>query len=124
MDIAKSCTNEERIELSANKGITPHIPLEAHETVNGFLCELAFGMEKCRTVIALYHGNCSARLQELAELFQCLPWFGKMFKHETDEDMIKSPLSEREMKNISLTESNIANTFFINHPLCSPEGIR
>jgi hypothetical protein len=115
---AKSCSTKERIELPSDEGIASHIPLEVYKTFNGFPCVLAFGMEKCRTVITFYHRYRPALFQERAEPFQRTLWLGKMFKHETDKDMIESLRRERKLKNISLAESNIDQAFLPGHILC------
>jgi hypothetical protein len=118
MHFAKSGSDKKRIELSSDKGIASHIPLEVNKTLNSFLCVPAFRIEKCRTMITLYHGDRPAGFQERAELLQRTLWFGKMFEHETDKDMIKCPVPERELKDISLAESNIGDAFLSGHTLC------
>ena len=106
----EACLAQERIEFSADHGVSAGPALQFHLTLNRLASRLAVGMKIGRAVIAFDHRNRAAGLQVAFQRPQHLDRPREVLQDEADENVVERLGLVRQVEDVGLLKTDVCDT--------------
>jgi hypothetical protein len=109
-------------EFPADESISSHLPLELDKAVNNRVSVAAVREEQCGAMVSFCERNGTPRPEDLFHAFEGEEWIGQVLKEKAHENMVEGVRSERQMKDISLSERDVGDPLLRSTKFCPGQG--